>query len=180
MIYDLPTSLNIDGVDYKIRSDWRAAIDIIVALSDADLTDRDKAEVVLEVMYEERPENVSDALNKAMWFISGGSDEKPHGKQPKLMDWEQDFPLIISAVNQVAGKELRAEPYTHWWTFLGYYSAIGDSAFTQVVSIRKKLKSGKRLEPYEKEYYKRNRGLVDFKTRYTEAEQALLNEIIGR
>lgn len=181
MIYDLPTALDVDGESYPIRSDWRAAIDIICALNDPDLDDHDKTVVVLGILYEVQPENVAEAMNKAMWFISCGQEEpKSKVKQPKLMDWEQDFPLIISAVNKVAGKELRAEPYTHWWTFVGLYQSIGDSTFTQVVAIRKKLKSGKPLEKYEKEYYRRNRDIIDMKTRYSEAQKAIIEELTGR
>ena len=44
-----------------------------------------------------------------------------------------------------------------------------------LVSIREKLRSGKKLEPWEREYYQKNRSRVDFKQRYTAAEQQALD-----
>lgn len=35
--YELPTSLNINGVAYTIRTDFRAIIDILIAMNDPDL-----------------------------------------------------------------------------------------------------------------------------------------------
>ena len=178
MNYGLPTALDVNGTSYPIRSDWRAALDVISALNDPNLTDVDKAVVVLGIIYVEQPKDADEALKQAMWFISGGSDEKPKKTRKKLMDWEQDFPFIIVAVNNVAGKELRSEKYCHWWTFLGYYQSIGDSAFTQIVSIRKKKQSGKKLEQYEKDFYRENREAIDFKTKYTDEELEVIKSLV--
>ena len=37
MMYELPTSLNVCGVEYAIRSDYRAALDVLSAFSAVDL-----------------------------------------------------------------------------------------------------------------------------------------------
>ena len=42
MIYDLPTSLEVSGVIYEIRSDYRYALDILIALNDPLLSDEQK------------------------------------------------------------------------------------------------------------------------------------------
>lgn len=90
------------------------------------------------------------------------------------MSWEQDFDMIISPVNRIAGCEVRSLPYLHWWSFLSYYMEIGDCLFAQVVAIRDKKARGKPLDKQEREFYRRNRKMVDLKTTYTEAEQNLL------
>ena len=41
--YELPTSLNISGVDFSIRTDFRVIIDILVAMDDPDLDEQAKA-----------------------------------------------------------------------------------------------------------------------------------------
>ena len=74
----------------------------------------------------------------------------------KLIDWEQDEQMIVSAVNRVATTEIRALPYLHWFTFMGYYQAVGKSTLSTVVEIRSKLKKGKKLEKYEKEFKNEN------------------------
>ena len=102
----------------------------------------------------------------------------PKKEGPKLMDWEQDFSIIIPAINRVAGMEVRELPALHWWTFLGYYQEIGgDCTFAQVVSIRDKLQRGKPLDKAEREYYRRNREMVDLQTKRTTQEEAFLAKI---
>ena len=47
----LPTSLEVGGAVYAIRSDYRAALDICTALSDPELAGRERAAVLLEILY---------------------------------------------------------------------------------------------------------------------------------
>ena len=80
MIYDLPTSLEVGGKEYEIRSDFRAALDICEALSDPELDGQGKAIVALEIFYPEidsmPPGDYQEALKKCCWFLNGGREEK--------------------------------------------------------------------------------------------------------
>ena len=180
--YSLPESLEIAGTAYPIRWDMTAALDIITGLKDPDLTDHDKAELILGILYVDKiPRHLQkEALEKARWFLDGGSTTKP-GKGPQLVDWEQDYNIIIPAVNRVVGYDIRQDPTTiHWWTFLGAYMEIGgECLFAQVVSIRDKEARGKKLEKYEKEWATRNRNIIDIKKRYSEQEKDFLHEQFG-
>ena len=125
--YDLPTSLTIGGVGFPIRSGWRAIVDILVACGDSELDDETKALVLLQIMFpewEKIPEScIPEALEKACAFIDCG--QKDDGKpRPKMIDWEQDAPIIIPEVNKVAGREVRIDPNIHWWTFFGFFMEI--------------------------------------------------------
>ena len=177
MNYTLPTSQTLGGIEYEIRSDFRAVLDICAALNDPELSDIEKAEVALTIFYpewNEIPEKyLQEALQSCFDFIACG-EENTGKKQPKLMDWEQDFKHIVPAVNRVLGQEIRAMQYLHWWTFIGAYNEIGDCLFAQIVSIRDKKAHGKKLDKFEQEWYRKNRGLVDFKQVYTESEKAAL------
>lgn len=179
MIYDLPESVDIGGTDYKIRSDYRAVLDICTALSDIELNDQDKALVSLNIFYpdlDEIPEELyQEALEKCFWFISGGKSQEEKKKTPQLMDWEKDFPLIVSPVNRVIGREIRSSEHLHWWTFLSAYYEIGDCLFAQVVRIREKKAKGKPLDKSDREFYRQNRDLIDIKTNYSEAEKSALS-----
>ena len=181
MIYDLPTSLEIGGKGYEIRWDYRATLDIMVALSDPELDEQDKAEVALTIFYPDArdipQEHMQEAIEKCMWFINCG--EEPDGKKgPKMLDWEQDFNLIVGPVNRIIGQETRAMEHLHWWTWMAAYMEIGECLFSQVVSIRDKQARGKKLEKYEQEWLRRNRKLVDFKRKYTQADNDLLKQWI--
>lgn len=179
--WSFPTSLNVGGVDYEIRTDYRAVLDLFTALNDPELQDESEeltayaqSQCILQIMfpqYDDIPEeHIQEALQKISEFIDMGiRDER---KKPKTMDWEQDAPIIIPAVNKVLNTEIRAQNYIHWWTFLGAYMEIGESLFSNVVSIRQKKAKGQALEKWEKEFYKENKALIDLKEKYTEEELA--------
>ena len=166
----LPTSIEIGGVAYPIRTDFRDILTIIQALTDPELNDQEKAIVLITILYEQRPDDLQEAINKAMDFIAAGTEDDGK-KHPVLMDWEQDYDLIVPAVNKVAGKEVRAVEYMHWWTFVGYYMEIGESLFSQVLSIRQKRARGKKLEKWEREFERDNIKIVKLHKKLTEEEE---------
>ena len=67
--YELPTSLNISGVDFSIRTDFRKIIGILIALGNPNFSNEAKAIIAVQIMYEkwwEIPEeNLNEALQKA-------------------------------------------------------------------------------------------------------------------
>lgn len=178
MIGKLPTSLKVNGIDRAIRSDFRVALLIFQAFNDPELSDQEKAWVMLECLYEDfenmPPEDIEEAINKAVWFLDGGvmQEDTRYKSSKKIIDWEQDEQMIFSAVNKVAGKETRSLDYLHWWTFLGYFNEIGEGLLSTVISIRQKKNKGKKLEKYEQEFYRANKSLIDIKTRLSAEEQA--------
>ena len=84
--------------------------------------------------------------------------------------------MIFSAINKVAGRETRELEYLHWWTFLAAYNEIGDCLYAQGVSIRKKLKQGKKLDKSDQAFYRANRELIDMRGRATSAEEDMFDE----
>lgn len=181
--WDLPTTLNIHGTEYRIRSDFRAVLDVLTAMNDPDLflPDADEWEqqavrmstmtTIIYPDYELIPrDHYMEACNKAIQFIDMGMKEDNKRPLPRLMDWEQDGQIIIPAINRVIGKEVRALEYMHWWTFLGAYMEIGDCLFSQIVSVRGKKAKHKKLDTWEKEFARENQELVELKKKYTEQE----------
>ncbi len=189
MIGYLPKKLNINGVDRAIRTDYRVALLIFQAYADPELIEDEKmglfekTQAMLECLYEDfesiPEEDILQAIEKAIWFLDGGGaslDEKQQTAK-KVMDWEQDEPIIFSAVNKVAGFETRAVDYMHWWTFLGYFNEVGEGLFTSVVNIRQKKNRGKTLDRHEQEFYKENKSWIDLKNKLSPEEQSRQNNI---
>lgn len=180
---ELPRDLELkDGNEYPIRWDFRAVLDLFEAMNDPEVTDQERGYYLLVILYEDfeaiPKELWGDAVEKGLWFLNGGA-ETPQKKTPKLMDWEQDFPIIVPPINRIAGVDVRDLPTLHWWTFLGYYLEIGDCTFAQVVHIRDKLRRGN-LEKYEREYYERNRHLVDLKQTLTADEKDFIATLLKK
>lgn len=81
-------------------------------------------------------------------------------------------------VHRIVGREIRGIKYLHWWTFLSAFYEIGDCTFAQIVRIRNLKAKGKNLDKADQEWYRQNRHLVDFKVKYTEAEETELERWI--
>lgn len=175
MIGLLPTSLEIDGEQYEINSDFRIALLIFEAYADKELTYGEKTAVCLNCLYKEVPKNVEEALKKALWFLDGGDVPKSKKAPVKIIDWSYDESIIFPALNKVAGFETRIASYVHWWTFLGYFSEVGDCLLSQVMNIRQKRAKGKELEKWELDFYNEHKELVDIKEKLTPEEQAELD-----
>ena len=166
-MYTIPISVVIDNIEYGIRNngDYRVILDCFSALQDVDLTEQERVFASLIIFYQDLnsvedvlvQDNLADRVTEMYKFFNCGDTDTIGTKVPyKLIDWEQDSQLISSAINAVANTEIRSSPYIHWWTFMGYFSAIGKSLLSNVITIREKLLKGKKLEKYEREFRRDN------------------------
>lgn len=175
MIGALPKSLCINGKKYAIRTDFRDILKIICAFNDPELEDKEKVYVCLVILFKNFDSipkaDYEEAFKSAVEFINNGSKAE-NSKSPNITDWEQDEALMFPAINKVAGFETRSTVYLHWWTFLGYYMEISEGVFSNVLNMRSKKAKGKRLEPYEREYWNANKDICVLKPKLTEEEQA--------
>ena len=150
MNWGLPTSVEIGGESYEIRTDFRVILDIFVMLSDPDLSGTDRAEGILQMFYvspeDIPPQHLQEAVDRFTWFQNVGQ-EPDKKKSPKLVDWEQDYPL----------------------------NDLGDCTFAQVVRIRDKKARGKTLEKDEREWYRRNSDLVNIKNKLSQEEETTIS-----
>jgi hypothetical protein len=182
-MYEIPTKIFIEGEEFPIRNngDYRMVLDCFKALQDAELNPKERVFCSLLIFYEDinsiadinKFPDLETAIKEMYNFFNCGKDQSV-GKHMKhrLIDWDKDSQMICSAINKVANKEVRAEPYIHWWTFMGYYSAVGESLLSTVLSIRDKLSRGKKLEKYEREFKNENPEYFVWNARTTDDEEA--------
>lgn len=172
-MFELPTSVIIEDEEYPIRErgDFRLVLDCFSALQDIELSEEGRIITALILFYDDVLLDDSDSLyeifntNEKMklavkemynFFNCGADDSLVKKTNYRLIDWEKDTQMIAGAVNKVAGVEVRSLDYMHWWTFMGYYGNIGKSTMSTVINIRQKIKTGKKLEKYEREFRNEN------------------------
>lgn len=196
MVGILPETIVIHDKEYKIRTDYRNILQSFEVFSDADLDNYSKWIVVIHLLFYEFKtiDEVEKAIDNGLdlqevikqigLFITSGDNIQFKEDKP-LFDWAQDEQIIFSAINKVAGKEVRTVEYMHWWTFYGYFNEIGEGTFQTVVGIRNKLNKHKKLEPYETDFYNLKKESIILKKKLSveeqEAEdkyQALLNKVL--
>lgn len=181
--YDIPTSITIDGTTYGIRNkgDYRMVLDCFAALGDAELTKEERVLSALIIFYEDINDltdiamfnDIEKAVSEMYTFFNCGKLNKVGTQVPfKLLDWDGDAQLVSSAINKVAGKEVRSEPYVHWWTFMGYYTSIGDCPLTVILNIRNKMMRDKKLEKAEREFKNNNPEYFEWNSATIEQQEA--------
>lgn len=182
-MYEIPISIqSSDGKEYKIRNrgDYRTILDCFDALDDAELESSERLMASLLIFYEDfnciedlyKVNNLQELVTKMYDFFNCNQKSSGSESKYKLIDWEQDSQLICSAINNVAGFEIRAVEYIHWWTFMGYYTAIGESTINTIIGIRDKIMRGKKLEKYESEYRRNNPQFFTWNSKTVEQQEA--------
>lgn len=181
MEWNLPTSVEINGEEHKIRNkcDYRVVLDTINALNDEELDDRHKIECSLFIFYENSDDidDVQTALDEMMRIINLGDSSNDADKDnTRVMNWEHDFPNIAPPVSRVLGYSVRDKNnYTHWYDFVGAYMEIGDCYFSQIMSVRLKRLKGKKLDESDRNFYKEHKKDVDLPIQLSSEEQDWLD-----
>lgn len=177
----LPTSIKIKGREYAIRHDFRPCLDIILMFEDVDLTDLEKVQGMIEILFEEEPPMCEETILEAVKFLDMETDSSSGnstGSNDRLFSWAQDSNYIFSAVDKVLGFSSRRCQYLHWWEFMGAFMEIGECTFSTIIYMRKQKKKGK-LTKEEKEYWAENRKMFELQKFYTEEEQAQIDRFLA-
>lgn len=180
----LPSSLEVHGKEYAINADFRPCISIMQIFERADLTDSEKIQVMVGILFtEDIPlQLMEEAARKAVWFLNCGEeiDEEetkkadPYGR---LFSWKQDLKYILSAVDRVAGGSVRSREFFHWWDFVSCFMESGECIFGTVVHQRKLRKQGKQTKA-DKQWWMENREIAELRAekQLSPAERAAVAE----
>lgn len=175
MTFGLPRSLEVNGREEPIRYEYTAVLDAISALNDPELENSEKLLCFLHIIYENFENfptgDYEEAFTAAMEFVNNGVEEERR-TNVKMVDFEQDYRIMIPAINRVAGREIREDESIHWWTFLGWFMEIGECTYGTVLNIRRKKSEGKKLEKWEQEFYSKNKNMIEIRPKLTEEEKA--------
>lgn len=180
MGWDLPTTVAVAGQCFAIRSDFRAVLDALAALNDAELPEQARCLAFLQILYPDwkRLPDADGALRSAMEFINLNREEPPGASlRPALVHWDTDVQLIAPAVDKVLGYSCRGCSYLHWWDFIGAFQNIGDGLFASVVNIRSKRLHGKKLDKAEQAFARENADLIGTVQQTTPEEEAFFQRL---
>ena len=167
--WGLPMRAEIEDRVYEIHTDYRDILELLRWLDGTAAPELDRGErwyVAMRLFYPDfaaMPRSDWSAATRFLTeFLAAGRTEPP-APGPRLMDWQQDAPLIAAGISKAAGQDVRALPYLHWWSFISWFDAIGEGTFATVVALRDKLRRGKKLEPWELDFYRTHRAVVDLR-----------------
>jgi len=148
LIDRLPTSVWIEGREYRLDTDFRTCLRVILAFEDPDLASVEKQMVLVENLYPEVPDSFEKAVELGLWFLDGGEEEQgheehQHGDEEKLYSFTTDAPFIFSAFRQTHGIDLETVEYLHWWKFLYLFMDLSEKTFfIRLINLRNRLADG--------------------------------------
>jgi len=150
----LPTAVEIDGQNVPIHTDFRACLRVILAFEDPELAPVEQQAILLANLYPKPPDNAAGAFEQALRFLNGGEEHtEDDGPALRLYSFRQDANYIFAAFRQTHGIDLESIEYLHWWKFLALFMDLGsDTTFCSLVSLRKRVKTGKATKEERRMY----------------------------
>jgi hypothetical protein len=146
LIDQLPTSVEIDGQEYEVNSDFRDCLRVIMAFEDPELAQVEKQIILLSNLYLIQPDDPEKALSVGLKFLDGGKEKEEAEElafSPRVFSFSKDANLIFAAFQQTHGIDLSTVEYMHWWKFMALFLDLGDTTFCNLVGLRKRIKTGK-------------------------------------
>jgi len=180
LIDDLPESLNVDGADYKINTDYRTAIKFETMTQNEDVPDTEKISKAMALFFcDNIPSDFEKAIEKIIWFYSGG-ENKPNNvkgsnseKEPnkhKIYDYDIDAGYIYAAFLEQYGIDLQ-ETHLHWWKFKALFCALSENIeFVKIMAYRT-IKINPNMSKEQQAHYRKMKKLHALPLSKTEDEK---------
>lgn len=113
-----PEYAEIDGVKYKLNTDYRVALKCFDVINDAEIGDVERALAVIYLLFGIIPnDNLDKFLEKASIFLQCGEKQGEGGGQKQDMDFNADEPYILASFMSDYRIDL-ASTDMHFWKYI--------------------------------------------------------------
>ncbi|EPS55303.1 TPA: bacteriophage Gp15 family protein [Clostridium botulinum] len=182
----VPTTIEIEGGEYEINSNFRVSILFELLMQDNSISEENKIIQALQLYYPVIPPNINLAVDKMLWFYRCGKDILPSkgtgkGKSTQIYNFEYDDDYIYSAFLDQYRIDLQDIEYLHWWKFKAMFKALKeDNEIVKIMGYRS-MDLSKIKDKEEKNYYRKMQELYkipiakDEKDKLEEINNILLN-----
>lgn len=167
-----PESMNIDGHQYKINTDFRIMLRIEKLLQEEN---ENKAEKVFQLFYGELPKDIEKATEQFLWFYRCGKPEKQAEKgkgetAKRIYSFEYDGEYIFAAFLDQYSIDLVEIETLHWWKFRALFEALKpDHVFCEIRKCRS-IQITNDMTKSQREYYRAMKKLHALPVSQTEQE----------
>ncbi len=157
----LPETVDIDGAEYRINSDFRISILFELLMQDDEVGKRQKLIQGLKLYYPEIPHNVTMAVDKMIWFYRCGKETESgghgsgSGRAKQIYSFEHDDDYIYAAFLEQYGIDLQDVEELHWWKFRALFRGLSeDTEFVKIMGYRS-VKITSKMSKEQREFYKK-------------------------
>lgn len=179
----LPTTVDIEGIEYEINSDFRTSILFELLMQDVEIEVEEKIIQALQLYYKQCPNNIEEAINKMLWFYSCGkendlkSNSKTGSNSEKIYDFNYDDEYIYSAFLDQYRIDLNDIEYLHWWKFKAMFKALKeDNEIIKIMGYRS-IDLSKVEDKKQKEFYKKMKKIYEIPIAISKDEKEKIDKI---
>ncbi|AYE35315.1 bacteriophage Gp15 family protein [Clostridium septicum] len=184
LLIDLaPITVDIDGIEYGINSDFRTSILFELLMQDNEINEEYKIINALELYYPVVPTNINEAVEKILWFYRCGKDISYQKRNAKckggtqIYSFEHDDDYIYSAFLDQYGVDLQDIDYLHWWKFKAMFKSLKeDNEIVKIMGYRS-IDLSKIKAKEEKMHYRKMKELYKIPKNISASEEAKLKNI---
>ena len=156
----LPSTVEIDGTEYEINTDFRISVLFSLLMEDDELTEEQKVLQALSLYYPVVPNNIGKAIEQIKWFYSCGKSDKPIGSKKrktnstKVFDFEAAANYIYSAFMSQYRIDLQDIRQLHWWKFKALLEGLKeDNKLSKIIEYRS-MDLSKIKDKEQRKFYK--------------------------
>lgn len=178
----LPVEVNVDGVLYKINSDYRTSIIFANYIQEHEELSEEDIIYILNLFYPVIPQDIEQAINYIFWFYRCGEEEKTNnststGNNKRIFDYKEDARYIYSAFLSQYRIDLQEIEYLHWWKFKALFEALDDN--NEIIKIMKyrSMDLSKIKDKEQRNFYKKMQETYKLKEKINEADLQALDEV---
>ena len=180
LIDKVPEYVEIDGIEYKINTDFRIGIMFELLMQDNTLTDMEKVEITLNLYYPEIPHDPIQALEKILWFYRCGKEYDPESlqegtgdttQQQAIYSFEHDAEYIYAAFLDQYGIDLQDIEHLHWWKFRALFKGLKEDNLIVKIMGYRAIKIDDSMTDSEKKFYRRMKRIYALPDNRTQEEK---------
>ncbi len=179
LIDKLPCSVIVDNIDTDIVSDFRTSILFEQLMKDNSVNDDAKIELALNLYFPKQYIiNTVDAVNKIIWFYSGGKEIKDNGskssnsgKNVNIYDFEQDADYIYAAFMEQYKIDLADINYLHWWKFKSLFYGLNKDIQLSKIMFYRSVELTDDMTKNERKFYRDMKRLYALEDMRSEEEK---------
>ena len=177
LIDKLPHSVIVDNIDTEIVSDFRTSILFEQLMKDSSVNDDVKIELALNLYFPKQYIiNTVDAVNKIIWFYSGGKDikessGKSNSSNINIYDFEQDADYIYAAFMEQYKMDLADIDYLHWWKFKSLFYGLNKDIQLSKIMFYRSIELTDDMTKSERKFYRDMKRLYALEDMRSEEEK---------
>lgn len=139
----LPQTVEIDGQEYEVNSDFRISILFELMMQDSEVDNKKKIKQALKLYYPKIPKDINKAIDSILWFYRCGKNIDKlnkgagRGKLTRIYSFEYDDDYIYSAFLDQYKIDLQDIDYLHWWKFKAMFKSLKkDNEIVKIMRYR--------------------------------------------